>query len=121
MKTSLEDRLFSKYIRLKAGWRCEACGQYIGESNRNLHCAHFHGRKRLTTRWDEDNAASLCGGCHQDFDDHPDMKNDWFRKRLGSERFEELGIRARKTIKEIPLDRKELKADLKEKIRQLEG
>ena len=129
MKLTPLDSLFAKYIKLKSGaeyqeydgrkylfGNCEYCGQWA-----ILQCSHLHGRARRTTRYDEDNVSSICGGCHKYLDDHPPAHVDWFKKRLGSDKFEQLSIRSEKTIKELSIDYDALEQEFKEGIRKLEG
>ena len=107
------DILFSKYIRMKAGGICEYCGKGLA-----LQCSHFHGRRKRSTRWDEENCCVLCMSCHMYLGEHPNKHCAWFKKRLGSEKFEKLNIRAEIITK---LDKEEIKASLLEKLKILEG
>lgn len=90
IKLSKLDVLFSIVIRLRAKGRCEYCGKPA----KRLECSHFIGRRNRSVRWDMDNAASVDFSCHQYLDEHPYKHVEWFKKRLGSQRFEELNIRA---------------------------
>jgi len=116
MKLDPLDKLFSYYIRLKAGYQCEYCGKYARPQG--THCAHFIGRRYKNTKWLPDNAACLCMACHNLMHDFASIHKDFFTKRLGSKRVEELEIIAR-TYSNV--DREAIKANLKEKIRLLEG
>ena len=70
------DTLFSRYIRMKAGWKCERCGST--PDKRGLHCHHaIHHRRKLSTRWDEDNCISVCLGCHQYFEENDEYEQDF--------------------------------------------
>ena len=109
------DSLFSKFIRLRAG-ACEYCGKET-----RLECSHFHGRRKQTVRYDPDNACGLCFSCHQYLGENPYVHTEFFKKRLGSERFEQLNIRANMTIKEYPIDKEKIKQDLESKIKLLGG
>lgn len=56
-KTKLKkklDTVFSKYIRARDG-KCLRCGR-----TDTLQCAHIESRTHLATRWDEENAVTLC-------------------------------------------------------------
>ena len=108
------DTLFSRFIRLRAGGLCEYCGERLP-----LQCSHFHGRRKSSTRWDPDNACALDFSCHQYLAEHPNIHTEFFKKRLGSERFELLNIRAEKILPK--LDKAKIEADLNEKIKLLEG
>jgi len=52
-------------------------------------------------------------------DENPNIHTEFFKKRLGSERFERLNIRAE--IAGLRLDREAIEASLIEKIKLLEG
>jgi hypothetical protein len=92
MKISLNrtDKLFSQFIRLQAGGKCERCGSVSPA----LQCAHFHGRRKRSVRWDADNALCLCFGCHQYFHENPDEHREFMRRKLG-QRLDLLESRAR--------------------------
>jgi len=82
------DRLFSLYIRGRDKV-CQRCGGKV------QHCAHFHGRARKSVRWDEDNACGLCFGCHQFLDSHALDKVEFFKARLGEDKYNMLNSRMR--------------------------
>ena len=117
MKIRLDplDKLFSKYIRLRADEHCEYCGAF--KEFTDLQCSHFHGRRKASTRFDSENCCALCYSCHNYLGEHPNKHNAFFEKRLGSERFEQLNIRAEVITK---LDREAIKEDLKRRIKLLE-
>ena len=109
------DRLFSQYVRMGAGNHCERCGHWA-EFGR-LQCSHFFGRAKKSVRYDEENAAGLCFGCHQYLGSHPFEHTVWFQERLGEDRF--LLLRARADTPCKP-DREAIELYLKEKIKELE-
>ena len=117
IKIDALDVLFSKLVRLLADGVCEYCGK----SSRRLECSHFHGRRKRSVRWDTDNACALDFSCHHYLQENPYQHTEFFRKRLGSKKFEELNIRAEMLVKWTKQGKDELKADLKEKINLLEG
>ena len=82
------DILFSQIVRQRAGNKCEYCGK-----TGTLHCHHgvVH-RRYLNTRYEFDNCASLCVNCHNLLGDFPKMNTDWFIKRIGEKRMEELQV-----------------------------
>ena len=110
------DVLFSRFIRLRAGGKCEFCG--TPRTMRQLQCSHFHGRRKRSTRYDPDNAIGADFGCHQYLGSNPYAHTEFFKKRLGSERFEELNIRAEMIVK---VDKDKVEADILEKIQILEA
>lgn len=107
------DTLFSRFIRL----RDEVC-QYCGRGGR-LETSHFHGRRKRSVRYDTDNACALCYSCHRFLGENPYAHTEFFRKRLGTEKFEALNIRAEMVFPKS--DKEVIKASLKEKIKLLEG
>jgi len=106
------DKLFSDYIRL----RDKVCQRCFAPKN-SIACAHFHGRSSKSVRWDEDNACALCMGCHSYLDGHPLEKVEFFAKKLGQERFQNLNARYRITWPRP--DKKMLTIYYREQIRKL--
>lgn len=89
LKIDKRDRLFSKLIRHRAGWKCQHCLLYFPEDMRQgLHCSHFISRKYKQTKWHPDNAASHCAKCHAILQDHPGDMRDFFFEYLGEERYD---------------------------------
>lgn len=80
------DDLFSQLIR-SIGY-CEHCGRTSSEVQ--LQCAHWIGRRFRNTRWDPDNAFSLCAGCHMWFTDHPTEFGRWAIGMRGEETYQRL-------------------------------
>jgi len=111
------DKLFSEYVRRLSGGYCRRCKKYFGW--KNLHNAHFHSRRKHSVRWDIDNTAPLCYGCHSYIDGNPIAKIDFFLGLLGRERFERLNERAEK-LHPKP-DKEALMAYFKEKLKGLKG
>lgn len=111
------DILFSRYIRTKAGWKCEYCGKQYQPQTAALQCSHFHGRRRRSTRWDPDNCAALCFYCHRVFTENPIQHVDWFKKRLGTKKFDALMLKSNFHSKP---DKKILKMWLKQELERLE-
>jgi len=115
MKIRLDknDRLFSHEIKLLAGGKCEYCGK---EGNQ---CSHFHSRRKFSTRYDTDNACWACFSCHKYFEEHPNIHSEFFEKRLGSKKYEELNIRAMAIVKRTRLNEEAINQNLKMRIRIL--
>ncbi len=96
MKISPLDKLFSEFIRKRAMKRvngCERCLAYK-ESYKQLQCSHFHGRRKRSVRFDEDNAVGLCAGCHMYLTANPSEHGAWFLCQLGQEKYDMLSKRA---------------------------
>ena len=88
------DKLFSLFIRHRAGWKCERCGTQYEPPTAALHCSHFWGRARESPRFDEDNASAHCHGCHSFFTANPALHYQWKLQRMGQRDFDLLAIRA---------------------------
>ena len=60
------DKVFSRYIRLRdcmpnGYFRCISCGQI--KPYEQADCGHYHSRRHMATRFDEDNAHAECRHC----------------------------------------------------------
>ena len=88
IKVDKLDILFSKYIRLRDRV-CQRCGGSTG-----LGCSHYHGRRKQSVRYDEENCMALCWGCHSYLGANPLEHTEFMIKRLGQERFDMLTHRA---------------------------
>lgn len=53
------DTAFRKYIINRDGHKCVIC-----DETKSLQCAHIFGRAVHSTRWEPDNALTLCLYCH---------------------------------------------------------
>ena len=92
------DKLFSEYIRRRdqvcqIGLRCGGSHKEWKE----LHCAHYHGRRKESVRFDPDNALALCPADHLWVDSTVEGKNyfdAFMEKRLGTSRYAMLELRA---------------------------
>lgn len=82
------DDLFRQIIRIRDG--------FYKRNEENLQVAHFWTRGNLRVRWDLDNAMLLTASRHIWWAHvHPKQFEEFWRKRLGKEKFEALEIRAR--------------------------
>lgn len=90
IKITPADTAFSHCVRALANWSCERCGNYFpeGSGRCGLHCSHFHGRGKWGTRFNPDNASSLCYGCHRIMGSQPNEHREWFIERIGEGRFQ---------------------------------
>lgn len=117
------DALASEYVRKRAMQRvggCERCKQ--GKvSWHDLDWAHYHSKNKHSIRWDESNAAGLCGGCHRYIDDHAYQKVEFFRTLLGQEEFDRINLRAEVTMRSAATDYQAIEIYLKIKLSELEG
>jgi len=94
IKISRLDKKFSQYVRGKAGWKCERCGKQYRPPTSGLHCAHIFTRAKKSTRFDIDNLKSWCYGCHSYMDGNPLDKYDWYIKKHGQKKFDQLRLKS---------------------------
>jgi len=73
----------------------------------------------MTVRWDEDNGAGLCGGCHMYLDAHHRQKEAWFEELLGEEAFRNLEIRAEWNVGQKKMDVAWLTLYYQQKLKEL--
>ena len=88
---------------------------------KTLQWAHYRGRNKHTVRWDESDAAGLCGGCHTQLDRNPQEKVEFFRALLGQEEFDRINLRAEVTMRRATTDYKVIEIYLRVKINEIEG
>ena len=97
IKIKAIDKWFSKCVRERAGWACERCGAQHDSSSTGLHCSHYHGRGKWSTRVDPENCEALCYGCHSYMGANPSEHRQRIIDKLGAHRFEALQERANDT------------------------
>ena len=106
IKYSQEDRLFSLYIRSKAGGICEHCKKFKGV--KKLQASHYFGRRNKALRWSEENVSALCFTCHMvTMTENPHYHSAWMLQKLGE-------VKYRKLCNASTLIRKWTKDELKE-------
>uniref|UniRef100_A0A6M3LF73 Uncharacterized protein n=1 Tax=viral metagenome TaxID=1070528 RepID=A0A6M3LF73_9ZZZZ len=123
------DKLCSEYVRKRAIQRCGGCERCntpkfdIVKDNgsvfpawKSLDWSHFHTRSNKKVRWNEDNAAGLCGGCHFYLDSHPHEKIAFFEGLLG-DKVTQLEYQATRGSKP---DKSAIELYLKQKIKELD-
>lgn len=98
IKLRRADILYSRYLRAKRGYKCEKCGVYKPEG-KGLQISHFHGRRKESVRFDEENTDVLCVSCHMYFESHKTEYEVWKFARLGRKAFDLLTLRANQTKK----------------------
>lgn len=93
VKIDQADKLCSQYVRLRDGC-CLRCFSQVKKNQRGLpishQCSHFQGRGKENTRFNLDNLATLCGGCHQYFTANPAEHYQWQVERLGQAKVDEV-------------------------------
>jgi len=125
VRDSTLDLYVRQYVKLRSGGYCKRCGKYVGVEN--LSAAHLFARRKKTVRWDLRNVWAICDNppigmkCHMTIDNNPLAKASLMHEILTPDEITELEKLAMLTLKEHPVDKLELKLDLKEKIKQLEA
>ena len=112
------DRVFSQYIRTRDDWTCQRCKKRYEPPTSALHCSHFMGRGKEATRFDENNACSLCYGCHMYFTAHPAEHYQWQIERLGQKEVDALVLRSNTYMKK---DRQMAYLYWSERLKELNG
>lgn len=122
IKRDVCDDLFSKLVRCRANWTCEACGKVFAEgATGGLDCSHFFGRRHKGTRWHPDNAFAHCFGCHSKLGGDPYMFTQWATERLGSGMVEILREKAYAVTKIKPADKEDLKRHLRAEWKRMQA
>lgn len=117
------DDIFSRYIRLRdampSGYvRCISCGRIKKFSE--VDCGHYHSRRHMATRWDEDNCNAQCRYCNRFLADQLVGYRDGLIKKIGIQRFELLNVKAHQTKKWSEYELNVLIGYYREKVRELE-
>ena len=91
------DRIFSLYIRLRDvmanGYvRCISCGQI--KSFEDVDCGHFHSRRHMATRFNEDNCHAECKYDNRFSADHLIGYQRNLIQKIGKQRFDLLNVKA---------------------------
>jgi hypothetical protein len=112
------DTVFSLIIRLRAGFTCDRCKRFF-HMGHGLQCSHFFGRRHKATRWDPDNAAAHCFGCHRYLGENPIEFTAWVKSYLGDVRYEALQRRKQQIVKRTKAELEDLYKHLKEQYELL--
>lgn len=94
------DRIFSLYIRLRDvmpnGYvRCISCGKI--KSFEDVDCGHFHSRRHMATRFNEDNCHAECKFDNRFSADHLIGYQRNLIQKIGQQRFDLLNVNAHST------------------------
>ena len=121
MKRSKWDKVFSDAVRVRDRWTCQRCSRYYPEGKRQgLHCSHFYGRAKYSTRFDFDNAEALCYGCHQYLGSHPEEHRKHKMIKIGKIKYNRLMLRSNNRASKKDLLSNWHYKHLKEKLRKYE-
>ena len=96
------DKVFSQYIRLRDAYpngtfRCISCGKI--KPFEQADAGHFHSRRHMATRFDEDNVSAECRACNRFSADHLIGYRENLIKKIGIQRFEMLHVKAHQSRK----------------------
>ncbi len=94
------DKAFSRYVRLRDAmpggcFRCISCGRI--KPLEQADCGHYHSRRHMSTRWDEDNAHAECRACNRFRADHMIGYRENLIRKIGQMRFDKLEWKAAQT------------------------
>jgi hypothetical protein len=118
--TQKNDSLHSLTIRTRDNFKCQKEG--CNASGNHMHCAHIFTRSRLSTRWNLDNAITLCYYHHLLWAHREPVEFTlWCIERLGKKKFEELRKKSIACNEKIDENRmKEIHDELKQQIKEFE-
>lgn len=96
------DAIFSLYIRLRdvnpdGFFRCPTCGRYLPFSKAD--CSHLWGRAHMSTRFDPDNVVAECSYDNRMNSSHLIKLSEYFKKRLGQQKYDLLQWKHNQTKK----------------------
>ena len=96
------DKVFSRYIRLRDAFpngtfRCISCGKIKPFDQSD--CGHYHSRRHMSTRFDEENCNSECRFCNRFSADHLIGYRENLIRKIGTQRFQMLEVKAHQTKK----------------------
>ena len=111
------DKVFADYMKLKAG-KCEWCGKPECQPLNNHHGV-VH-RRYMNTRYEPDNCAVVGVSCHWFLGNFPRINTEFFEKRIGKDRMEQLEIAARSGRKVTNQELEDIILDYRDRIRNLE-
>lgn len=124
------DDLFSELVRKRAILRvggCEKClstksdtlldSGKVSPAWKTLQCAHLISRVHKSTRWEEDIALGLCGGCHMYIDREAEAKIALLDEKIGKERADLLRILSNTPARN--LDRSGIEVYLRTRLQEI--
>lgn len=117
IKTGNLDRLFSQYVRARAGWRCERCGAQ--PKRQGLDCSHIWSRRHAGARWDPKNAVAHCYGCHQYLTAHPELFAEWAEGYLGADTMRAIREEAMAVTRLTEQDKRDIADDIYRRVQEL--
>ena len=109
------DEVFSQLIR-KERPACQRCG-----TPNNLQHSHIRGRAYMATRWDRENAFSLCYGCHLFWWHRADCVEveEWMFTKINKDQYNRIREKSLSYCKFSMSDLKEMLEGFKTELKQL--
>ena len=111
------DAVVSKYIRLRDK-KCVQCGK-----QENLSNGHVFSRRSYSTRWDvseDGNCHTQCWGCNFSHGKDNYDYYRWYIDKFGQERFDELRLEYRGSVKFTTVELEELYEELTKTYKELD-
>ncbi len=119
IKRTAADAHFSNAVRSRDRWTCQRCRKNYEHATQGLDCAHIVGRRGASTRYDLQNALSLCFTCHRWFDGEILEAGDWFCKTFGDDRKHYLLERKNWVVKNNDKLRNSVSAHYRQELKSL--
>ena len=118
------DRIFSKYIRMRdadtdGNIRCCTCGKLVEWKRSD--CGHFHNRRHMAIRWDEQNCNAQCRKCNRFEEGEKDRYLEFMEFNYGQETLDRLALLKRIGRKWSVFELEAMIALYKDEVKKLEG
>lgn len=115
------DSQFSKLVRLRANYQCEAqivrtCDGVSGQ----MQCSHLMSRRFRSTRFAPHNACSHCASCHRYLGGNPLVFAEWIIGHMGREASDDLRREALIVRKRSQPQMRDLYNEMKEILQEME-
>lgn len=118
------DDTFSEFIRLRDGC-CMKCGKPGTETKAGmiggLECSHIFSRSHTATRYDPDNAKTMCFKDHRWWHENPPDAVEWLKSIIGQQAYDLLRYKANQVAKLKKWDKDHIRAELQEQIKLLKA
>jgi hypothetical protein len=88
------DKVFGDYIKKRDNYTCVLCG-----SKERVQCGHLLTRAAYSTRWDEEGCFAQCFKCNYTHEFRPYPFYQWFIKKFGQEKLDDLYFRHKQVVK----------------------
>lgn len=117
------DKVFSQYIRLRDAmpsgyFVCISCGRVLPISQADA--GHYHSRRHMSTRFDENNVNAECKACNRFSADHIIGYTNNLIKKIGLQQFQLLEIKAHQTKKWSCFELEALIKHYQEEVKRLQ-